>query len=69
MTVTTPLLLEHHRGSCAVHLLLTQGEIRVLAEDPQRMEEEFLLRATKMSQVLEEILRHSHRETHWGINE
>lgn len=69
MSATTQLLPEVNSGSCAVHLLLTQGEIRLLAGDPQRMEEEFLLRATKMSQVLEDILRHSHGEPHWGINE
>lgn len=43
--------------------------MRVLAEEPSRMEAEILMRATKMSEVLEEILRHAHREPHWGLNE
>lgn len=69
MTTTCQQLVEPNRGSGAIHLLLTQGELKVLAGAPKRIEEELLFRATQMSQVLEEILRRPHHEIHWGLNE
>ncbi len=56
-------------GNHAVHLMLTEGEVRTMAENPERAMEEIHLRATKMSQVLEKILQESHGIPRWGINE
>jgi len=56
-------------GNHAVHLMLTEGEVRTMAENPDKAMEEIHLRATKMSQVLEKILQESHGIPRWGINE
>ena len=49
--------------------MLTEGDVRAMAENPEKAMEEIHLRATKMSQVLENILHESHGVPRWGINE
>jgi hypothetical protein len=56
-------------GNRAVHLLLTEGEVRLLGTDPERAMVEIELRATTVSRVLEQILREPHGEPDWGLNE
>jgi hypothetical protein len=57
----------------AVHLLLTEGEIRMMAENPEQnpeqVMEEIQVRATQVSSVLEGILLEPHGRPDWGINE
>ena len=53
----------------AVHLLLTEGEIKTRAENPEQVMEEIQLRATQVSSVLEGILLEPHGRPNWGINE
>ena len=56
-------------GSHAVHLMLTEGDVRTMAQSPDQDIEKIHLRATKMSQVLEKILHEPHGVPRWGINE
>ena len=53
----------------AVHLLLTEGSVKMMAEDPEQVMEEIQLRATQVGSVLEEILLESHGRPDWGIND
>ncbi|HEY5041742.1 MAG TPA: hypothetical protein VIK53_07035 [Verrucomicrobiae bacterium] len=53
----------------AVHLLVTEGDVRVMAEDPEQVMEEIELRATSVGPVLEAIFRESGNQSRWGINE
>ena len=52
-----------------VHLLITEGDVRLMAEDPEQVMEEIELRATSVGPVLEAIFRESQGHAHWGINE
>ena len=56
-------------GIGAVHLLLTSGDVKLMAENPEMVMREIELRATKVSSVLEEILREPHGRPDWGLNE
>ena len=56
-------------GLGAVHLLLTEGELRVIVEAPERVMEQIHQRAEQVSSVLEGILRESHGHSRWGLNE
>jgi hypothetical protein len=56
-------------GMESVHLLLTEGDVRMMADDPKRVMEELEARATQLSAVLEEILQEPHGEPRWGLNE
>ena len=51
------------------HLLITEGDIELMAANPEVAMEEIRVRATQMSSVLEEILRDTHAHPHWGLNE
>jgi len=53
----------------AVHLLLPEGNVKMMAEDPERVMEEIQVRATQVSSVLEDILLESHGRPDWGLNE
>ena len=53
----------------AVHLLLTEGEIKMMAENPEQVMDEIQVRATQVSSVLEGILLEPHGRPNWGINE
>ena len=52
-----------------MRLLLTGGEMKWLAQSPEKTFTELQQRATQMSQVLEEILCKTHRPARWGLNE
>jgi hypothetical protein len=56
-------------GMTAVHLLLTQGEVKLMVENPEQVMEEIRLRAEQVSSVLEHILSEPHGIPRWGINE
>ncbi len=45
---------------CVVHLMLTEGEIKLAAKDAQRFMEEIWSRATEIGPVLEGILHDPH---------
>ena len=51
------------------HLLITEGDITMMADDPERVMEEMWQRATEVGSVLENILREPHGEPRWGLNE
>jgi hypothetical protein len=53
----------------AIHLLLTEGDVKLMAENPEQVMEEIRVRATQVSSVLEDILLEPHGVSHWGINE
>lgn len=57
-------------GANAVHLLLTNTEVKLLADDPVQVIREIEIRATKVGSVLENILseQHDHRPD-WGLND
>jgi hypothetical protein len=54
-------------SSGAIHLLLTEGEIKLMAENPDSVMEEIQVRATLVSSVLEKILQEPHDEQ-WEVN-
>jgi len=65
----TPTFTGGAEGTKAVHLLLTDGDVRMMAEDPERVMAEIQVRATQVSSVLENILLESHGRPDWGIND
>jgi len=60
-----------HTGgaSSVVHLLITAGDVKKLAESPEQAMEEIWLRATQIGSVLEDILHEPHGQSRWGLNE
>lgn len=56
-------------GIGAVHLLLTEGDVKRMAENPERVMRDIELRATQVSSVLENILLEPHGRPDWGIND
>lgn len=56
-------------GMEAVHLLLTEGDVKLMAENPERVMENIEARATAVSSVLEKILAEPHGHGDWGIND
>lgn len=56
-------------GVNAVHLLLTNTEVRTLADDPEQVIQEIEVRATKVSSVLRNILTEPHDRPDWGLND
>jgi len=56
-------------STAAVHHLLKEGNVQIMADDPERVMEEIQMRATQVSSVLEDILLESHGRPDWGINE
>ena len=57
------------KGMGAVHLLLTEGDVKLMAENPERVMKEIELRATQVSSILEKILLEPHGRPDWGIND
>ena len=55
-------------GSVA-HLLIAEGDVKMMAEDPERVMEEIALRATQVGSVLEGIFLEPHGQPRWGLNE
>jgi len=52
-----------------VHLMVKDSPAELKAAEPERMQEEFRVRATQMSPILEGILHESHGHSLWGLNE
>ena len=52
-----------------VHLLITEGDVRLMVEEPEQVMEEIELRATSVGPVLEAIFREAQEQSRWGINE
>jgi len=46
----------------AIHQLLTEGDVKLMAENPESVMKEIQVRATLVSSVLEEILQEPHDE-------
>jgi hypothetical protein len=53
----------------AVHLMMTEADVKLMAEDPERVMEEIWQRATQVGSVLENILQEPHGVPRWGLNE
>jgi hypothetical protein len=53
----------------AVHLLLTEGDVKMMVENPEQVMEEIRVRAEQVSSVLEGILLEPHGQPRWGLNE
>ena len=53
----------------AAHLLLTEGDVKMMVENPAKIMEEIRVRAEQVSSVLEGILLEPHGEPRWGLNE
>ena len=56
-------------GTHAVNLLLRQGEVRLLAGDPEKAMREIEVRAQTIGRVLEQILQEPHGGPDRGLNE
>jgi hypothetical protein len=69
MNPTSTIMVESVTESHAVQLLLTEGDLALLASDPERAMKAIHQRATEMGSVLEGILREPHGEPDWGLNE
>lgn len=52
-----------------IHLLIAEGDVKVMADDPERVMEDMWVRATQVGSVLENILHEPHGEPRWGLNE
>lgn len=53
----------------AIHLLLTEGDVPTMTSNPDHVIQDIHLRATRMSVVLEQIMREPHNEPDWGLND
>ena len=51
------------------HLLIADGDIELMATNPEVAMEEIRVRATQISSVLSDILKDTHAHPHWGLNE
>ena len=56
-------------GAESVHLLLTEGDVKMLAENPEQVMADLEARATVVSSVLANILLEPHGHADWGIND
>lgn len=52
-----------------VHLLLTEGDVKMMVENPEQVMEEIRVRAERVGSVLEGILLEPHGQSRWGLNE
>jgi hypothetical protein len=68
-TTTTSNFVGGSGNAEAVHLLLTEGDVRMMAENPEQVMEDIRVRATMVSSVLEDILLEPHGRSDWGLNE
>ncbi len=64
-----PVASDTRGADDAVHLLITNGELELVAEDVERVMERINVRATQFRRVLEDVLHEPHGEPHWGIND
>jgi hypothetical protein len=68
MTLVSQTLNTSGVGSSgAIHLLLTEGDVKLMAANPESVMEEIQARATLVSSVLKEILQEPHVEQ-WELN-
>lgn len=65
----TPPITGSADDIAAVHLLLTEGEAKMMAENPEQVMKEIELRATQVSSLLEDILLEPHGRPDWGLND
>jgi hypothetical protein len=56
-------------GMGAVHLLLTQGDVKLMVDNPEQVMEEIRRRAEQVGSLLEGILQEPHGQSCWGLNE
>lgn len=56
-------------GVEAVHLMLTEGDVKLMAENPERVMQDIQERATVVGSVLAGILLEPQGRTDWGLNE
>jgi hypothetical protein len=49
--------------------MLTEGDVRMMAENPEQVIQEIELRATVLSSVLTDILSEPHDRPDWGLND
>jgi hypothetical protein len=56
-------------GVSAATLLLTDTDVKMLADDPERVIHEIEIRATQVSSVLQNILTEQHDRPDWGLND
>lgn len=56
-------------ASGVVHLMITEGRVKVVVEEPERVMEEISKRATQIGPVLESIFREPRGQPRWGLNE
>ena len=56
-------------GTFGVHLLLTQGEVKLTVDNPEQVMREIQLRAEQVSSILEGILHEPHVQPRWGFDE
>ena len=54
---------------CVIHLMLKDGNKELVPAEPERMMDEFMVRATQVGSVLEGILHEPHGQPRWGLNE
>jgi len=52
-----------------LHLLIAEGEVKLMAAAPEQVMEEMRMRATEIGPVLEGIFRESNVEPRWSFNE
>ena len=53
----------------AVHLMLGQGDVKLMAENSELVMADLRQRAEQVGSVLNEILNEPHGEPRWGLNE
>ena len=56
-------------GAEAVHLLLTEGEVELMAVNPEQVMQDIETRATAVSAILAGILQEPQGHPDWGLNE
>lgn len=53
----------------AVHLMIKEGKVQLVVENPEQVIDELRTRAEELGSVLEGILLEPHGEPRWGLNE
>jgi hypothetical protein len=56
-------------GPEAVHLLLTEGEVEMMAVNPEQVMQDIETRATALSSILSGILQEPQGRPDWGLND
>jgi hypothetical protein len=69
MNVVQPVVNDGGSPGGAVHLSIATPGLSLAAEESERVLEQINLRATQLSQVLEEILNQPHDVPHWEVDD